>query len=90
MYGLNTRLYLQELPDTEKWDALLNEATESTTDYWYDVWHTEVQQQFYFIKNEKYFNLSGDRMIEVNYGRVLDISGHRVPVRWQYKLDYVC
>ena len=89
MYGLETRLHLQSVTDMEKMDALLNEVAESATDYWHDVQHAEVQQKLNFIKHEKCFNRSSHRMIDVPFYEVLDISDHRIPGRWQYKLEYV-
>ena len=89
MYGLDIRFHLQDVTDVEKIDALLNEVTESVTDYWHDIRDTEVQQKLYFIKYEKYFNRSSHRMIDVHLHRVIDISDHRIPGRWQYKLECV-
>lgn len=91
--GLETRFYLNEIPNLDEMAELLGEVSEHVAGYWHDVGHAEVQQRLGISSHEEWLSRFRNRMVGIHLHDIHGISDHRVPgkgnMNWEMVAKYL-
>ena len=69
--GLENRYYVNEIPNLQQAEWLLQRFTDGATGFWHDVGHAEVQERMGFSAHRDWLETMGERIIGIHIHDVL-------------------
>jgi len=79
LLGVETRVYIHEIPDIDEMQRLLSEVGSKSVGYWHDVGHAEVQHRLGITPHHEWLSRFRDRMIGIHLHDILGVTDHCCP-----------
>jgi len=87
--GLETRYYLNEIPNLEEAEYLLNRFHNKGLFYWHDSGHAEVGERLGVVPHEDYFKKFGHLMLGIHLHDLKGIDDHYAPFTGDFDFSRV-